>query len=170
MTTCCQPGLVILEATTCREDRWLQQLTPPPPACEHLPIFERDHLQSASDLSCSLFARLEDRIRAEPVPKEKSELRKLLRKLRPVHEEVLGHGQLLEAFQDAPEADWEAMVVSLRPDLTSDFFVYMETLIGANHDDRPKADGAFLLLPQRFLALQGQARRLLSNDAGLNIT
>ena len=91
--------------------------------------------------SCSLFARLEQRVNQEADPKEKSDLRKLTRKLKEVHEELQGFNALLKRFETTPDSEWEPIVAAGRGSLNNGFFEHMENLIRANHDDEARRDG-----------------------------
>lgn len=90
---------------------------------------------------CSLFSRLENRLRLAEDQKEKSDLKKLNRKLKEVHEELQGHNRVLAKFLAVPEAEWEGLVASGRGSLSTSFFQHLENLLRASHDDIPKRDG-----------------------------
>ena len=114
-----------------------------PAPCESL----QDVLRLCRVLSllpcCSLFARLDDRLRNAEDQKEKSDLKKLNRKLKEVHNELEEHNQVLARFLSAPESEWEGLVAAGRGSLSTSFFAHLENLLRANHDDIPKRDGKY---------------------------
>ena len=90
---------------------------------------------------CSLFLRLQSRLDTANDQKERSDLKKLNRKLKEVHEELQTHNRVLQKFVETPETEWERLVASGRGSLSTSFFAHMENLVRANHDDIPKRDG-----------------------------
>lgn len=90
---------------------------------------------------CSLFARLDSRLRQAEDQKERSDLKKLNRKLKEVHKELQGHNQVLAKFLTTPENEWEGLVTSGRGSLSTSFFTHLENLVRASQDDIPKRDG-----------------------------
>ena len=77
--------------------------------------------------------RGEDRARAATQESEQLALRKLVRQLRAVHEELAGYRALLARFQAAAPGDYEGLVAANRPDLSSPFFAYLDIAIKAAH-------------------------------------
>ena len=73
--------------------------------------------------------------------KERSDLKKLNRKLKEVHDELQEHNRVLTKFVTSPETEWEGLVASGRGSLSTSFFAHLENLLRASHDDIPRRDG-----------------------------
>ncbi|KAK9902256.1 hypothetical protein WJX75_009762 [Coccomyxa subellipsoidea] len=86
-------------------------------------------------LADSVFERLEERMENEGNFSGKSNLKKLARRLRSVHEELTEYNDLLQSFSTMGTHEWESFVATNRPSFTSDFFQHAENLIKAAHDN-----------------------------------
>ncbi|KAK9804314.1 hypothetical protein WJX72_006307 [[Myrmecia] bisecta] len=103
-------------------------------------------------LSNSLFARIEQRSKTEADDGAKLEMKRLLRRLKSVHEELQQYNALLAKFRKAPSYDWEGIVARQRDVLQPDFFKHMENLIHAANED-PQEQEALAELATKVLSL-----------------
>ena len=78
-------------------------------------------------------SRGEDRARAATQESEQLALRKLVRQLRAVHEELSGYRALLVRFKGAGPGEYEGLVATNRPELSTPFFAYLDVAIKAAH-------------------------------------
>ena len=81
--------------------------------------------------------RAEERARSATLESEQLALRKLVRQLRSVHEELSNYKALLARFQAAAPEEHEPMVAASRPDLGTAFFTYLDICIKAAHVRHP---------------------------------
>ena len=99
------------------------------------------HTQSPI-MPCSLFSRLEERSKVAEKPQDRTDLKRLNRQLKEVHEELQGYNAITERIQQSPENDWEGLVALGRASFSTGFFEHVENLIRAFHDEPEKRDGA----------------------------
>ena len=81
----------------------------------------------------TVFRRAEERARTASPESEQLALRKLVRQLRSLHEELSSYRQLLAKIRGAAPGDYEALVAANRQDLGAPFFAYLEICIKAAH-------------------------------------
>ncbi|EIE21209.1 hypothetical protein COCSUDRAFT_17991 [Coccomyxa subellipsoidea C-169] len=93
-------------------------------------------------LADSVFDRLEERMAREADLSEKSKLKKLLRRLRSVHDELTEYNELLQSFKGRGVHEWESIVAANRPSFTTEFFEHAENLVKAVHDKEQEQEGA----------------------------
>ena len=73
--------------------------------------------------------------RAKEEPGSSMELRRLGRKLAAVHEELSDYTDKIDIFLQAPDTDWEALVLKHQTSLTSEFFYHVGRLVQASKED-----------------------------------
>lgn len=82
-------------------------------------------------LAPGVFARFEERAASEEDEEKQRAMRRTLRRLRSVWEELSEYAGMMDAFREAASRDWESMVTVNRPTLTSEFFAYLDLRVRA---------------------------------------
>lgn len=107
--------------------------------------FELQHLWELTQHPYGSTCRAEERARTVSLESEQLALRKLVRQLRAVHEELTSYRELLAKFRGATLTHHEALVAANRTNLGDAFFAYLDICIKAAHVSRsmyPSSDDA----------------------------
>jgi len=97
------------------------------------------------------------------------DLLKLNRKLGKVAEEMNLHSILIEDFRKAPSRDWEAMVMSKRAKLNTDFFEYLEMRVRAVPEGQGAEREALAALATQILAILEATDRISEDDRVMEV-
>ena len=85
--------------------------------------------------------RIQQRAQQTQVPAETLQLRKLGRKLTAVCEELADYSDKIQLFMNAPEHEWEALVLKHQTSLTSEFFHHVGRMVQASANDPRRREG-----------------------------
>lgn len=83
---------------------------------------------------------------------KKLALRKMVRTLQGVSDEVERYNVIVQKFETAAQDEWDAIVATYRGDMQTGFFEHMQCLIAGAKDDQAKQE-ELILMNTRFMAL-----------------
>lgn len=124
------------------------------------------HSSQWPTLAPNVFARMQQRLQDPTEKMSMTELRRLHRRLREVHEETTAYRETLQFFEAADALTWEGLVAVKRKDLTTGFFEFLTSLVDAAHKDKARQEelkrvGTQLIaLAQAFDAVEQDSSQL----------